>query len=260
MAIPGFRRLLGKSEKRRKVQSRDSRRRSLQQQVGRQLAHEPLEGRMLLTTSALPPLIDDLPVNPVLNPGEMLLVSLGPDPNIERPRTTFNVNAADTTNTDQLQPGGALGLNLTGAGLTVGVWDGGAVRATHQEFTGRVVSGDGAPNLDDHATHVAGTIGASGVNPAAKGMATGVSIRSYDWNNDLAEMTAVASQLVASNHSYGLLAGWSRSNLWVRSHPVDWSIGGLVIVFCKTRRMRISASTGHRLGIWIRFCTITRIC
>jgi subtilisin family serine protease len=227
MAIPGFRRLFGKSDKRRKFQSRESRRRSLQQQVGRQLAHEPLEARMLLTVSSMPTLIDDLPDNPVLDEGEMLLVSLGPDPNIERPRTTFNVNAADTTNTDQIQPGGILGLNLTGAGLTVGVWDGGAVRGSHQEFAGRVVSGDGAPNLSDHATHVAGTVGASGVNPAAQGMATGIRIRSYDWNDDLAEMTAIASQLVASNHSYGLVTGWSVQfvGALTPSGIVDWWFG-----------------------------------
>jgi subtilisin family serine protease len=72
--------------------------------------------------------------------------------------------------------------------LTVGVWDEGAVRATHQEFGGRVVSGDGTATLNDHATHVAGTIGAAGVNPMAKGMATAVNIRSYDWNNDLVEL------------------------------------------------------------------------
>jgi hypothetical protein len=209
MAIPGFRRLLGMSEKQRKDQRRVSRRHTFRQQLGRQLAHEPLEARMLLSTTPFPPLIDGLPVNPVLDEGQMLLVAIGAPPTGERPRVTYNVNAADTTNADQLQPGGALGLNLTGAGLSVGVWDEAAVRATHQEFVGRVVSGDGVPALSDHATHVAGTIGASGVNPAAKGMATGVRLVSYDWNNDYAEMTAAAAQLVASNHSYGFVNGWA---------------------------------------------------
>jgi hypothetical protein len=50
-----------------------------------------------------------------------------------------NANAADTTNTDQLRAGEALGLNLSGAGVTVGTWEaGGGVLATHQEFGGRV--------------------------------------------------------------------------------------------------------------------------
>ncbi|MBM3889238.1 MAG: hypothetical protein FJ388_08945, partial [Verrucomicrobia bacterium] len=103
-----------------------------------------------------------------------------------------NVNAADTTNADQLRSGGGLGLNLTGAGVTVGVWDGGAVRSTHQEFGGRVTVVDAVGN-SDHATHVAGTVGASGVAAAARGMATSVSIRSRDWNNDTTEMNADAS-------------------------------------------------------------------
>ncbi len=45
-----------------------------------------------------------------------------------------NVDAADTTNTDQLWPGGHLGLGLTGNGYRVGVWDGGPIRDTHAEF------------------------------------------------------------------------------------------------------------------------------
>jgi hypothetical protein len=118
-----------------------------------------------------------------------------------------NKNAADTTNTEDLWPGGVLGLNLTGAGLTVGVWDEARVRATHQELTGRVTFGDGATALSDHSTHVAGTIGASGVDANAHGMATGVQIVSYDWNNDTTEMRA-SSSLVASNHSYGTSCGW----------------------------------------------------
>jgi hypothetical protein len=205
MAIPGFRRLLGKSEKQRHNQRRVSRRHTFRRQLGRQLAHEPLETRMLLSTTPFPPLIDGLPVSPVLNPGQMLLISTGMAPTAERPRVTYNVNAADTTNTDQLQPGGALGLNLTGAGLSVGVWDGGAVRTSHQEFVGRVVSGDGSTALDDHATHVAGTIGASGVNPAAKGMATGVRLLSYDWNERLCR-----------DGGGGATVGGIESFLWLR--------------------------------------------
>ena len=94
-----------------------------------------------------------------------------------------NVNAADTTNADQLHSGGGLGLNLTGAGVTIGIWDGGAVHATHQEFQveggGSRVTVVGGGNNSSHATHVAGTIGATGVSPSAKGMAPGISIISY---------------------------------------------------------------------------------
>ncbi len=122
---------------------------------------------------------------------------------------TCNVNAADTVNADQLWSGGGLGLNLNGADLTVGIWDGGYVRATHQELTGRVTVMDAGYATADHATHVAGTIGATGVVAAAHGMANQVQIRSYDWDNDMAEMAAAAPSIVASNHSYSYTRGWS---------------------------------------------------
>ena len=119
-----------------------------------------------------------------------------------------NADAADTTNADQLRGGGGLGLNLDGAGLTVGVWDSGDVRATHQEFGGRVTVVDAVAN-SNHSTHVAGTIGAAGVDPQARGMADQVAIRSRDWNNDMAELAADAALIVASNHSYGSTQGWN---------------------------------------------------
>lgn len=59
--------------------------------------------------------------------------------------TTHNVNAAISSGANLLQ---SAPFSLTGAGVTVGVWDGGAVRSTHQEFGGRVTVKDGAANLD----------------------------------------------------------------------------------------------------------------
>ena len=62
----------------------------------------------------------------------------------------------------------------------------------------------------DHATHVAGTLIASGVNPLAKGMSNGLQeLVVYDANNDAAEMMAEGPNLLLSNHSYGTIAGWS---------------------------------------------------
>ncbi len=127
--------------------------------------------------------------------------------------TTHNVNAAISTGARALQ---ASPYGLVGAGVTVGVWDGGAARATHQEFAGaRVTVKDGAASID-HATHVSGTIGAAGVVASAKGMAPSVAIDSYDWNSDKTEMTARAAtapgqagMLYMSNHSYGIIVGWN---------------------------------------------------
>ncbi len=72
-----------------------------------------------------------------------------------------------------------------------------------------------------HASHVAGTIAAAGVNPAACGMANAVRIDAYSRANDLSEMTSRAAtgpdqqstHIYLSNHSYGSISGWS-GNIW----------------------------------------------
>ena len=125
---------------------------------------------------------------------------------------TSNTNAAATVSTDKVWPGGSTGYNLTGSGVTIGEWDGGRVRLSHQEFSGRASQIDGAATNHFHATHVAGTIMAAGVSANAKGMSYQASLRAFDWNSDVSEMTTeAAGGLKASNHSYGYLTGW-RSN------------------------------------------------
>ncbi len=127
--------------------------------------------------------------------------------------TLFNTRAAATIGTNHLWPGGLLGLNLNGASnfMTgkLGVWDGGKVRDTHQELAGRILFGDQATTLSDHATHVSGTMIASGVSPLAKGMAHGnQQLIAWDFSNDAPEMAGAASTLLVSNHSYGTISGW----------------------------------------------------
>ncbi|MBE0661406.1 MAG: S8 family serine peptidase [Bacteroidales bacterium] len=125
--------------------------------------------------------------------------------------TTYNLNSAITTGTNQLWPGGTTGLNLNGNAYLIGIWDGGGVRTTHQEFGGRVTIIDGA-SLSNHSTHVGGTMVASGVQNAARGMASQATLRSYDWTDDYAEMaTEAAIGLTLSNHSYGWNRGWNSS-------------------------------------------------
>ena len=122
-------------------------------------------------------------------------------------RTTLNANAAISTGANLLAPAP---YNLNGSGIKVGVWDGGSVRNTHQELTGRVTKRNSSSVVDDHATHVAGTIAAAGVQANAKGMAPQATIDSYDWDSDYTEMTAAGAatagdttNLPFSNHSYG---------------------------------------------------------
>jgi trimeric autotransporter adhesin len=122
---------------------------------------------------------------------------------------THNLGAARTVSTEPLWPGGRSGLNLDGAGVTIGLWDGAGVLATHQEFYGRARQIDNPSSLGYHATHIAGTLIAQGLNANAKGMAPAATLDVYDWNSDVAEMAeAAADGLLISSHSYGYLAGW----------------------------------------------------
>lgn len=128
--------------------------------------------------------------------------------------TTHNATAAISTGANLMRtttPG------LTGTGLTVGVWDGGSGLATHQEFASRLTVMDSSAPID-HATHVSGTIAASGVTSSARGMATAASIHSYDWTLDNSEMTNRAAaapnqsgKIYLSNHSYGYISGWYKT-------------------------------------------------
>lgn len=124
--------------------------------------------------------------------------------------TTFNAGAAVTTGVNELRTGGPLGLNLEGEGMVVGVWDAGLVK-DHVEFASRILTRQGT-ELSDHSTHVTGTIGATGIDPAAKGMAPKAQLSLWDFINDEAEMANLAkpdqTSLLFSNHSYGVVLGF----------------------------------------------------
>lgn len=142
--------------------------------------------------------------------------------------TTDNSAAARAIRVNHLYPGASLGLSLEGEGFTVGVWDGGSVLKTHNEFVvngvSKVVTPDNlGTNADYHATHVAGTVGARGVTPTAKGMAPKVSIKSYNWDADEIEVvTEIANNaLLISNHSYGIPIYNDQGNLNVP----NWYMG-----------------------------------
>ncbi len=141
----------------------------------------------------------------------LLLMRVGPG-GIPAYRELDNRDAAASIATDVVQPGGAAGLALDGAATPVGqlgVWDGGAVRVTHRELAGRAVQRDAPSASSGHATHVAGTMVAGGVDPSARGMAPAAPLDCWDWEADLAEMAAAAAAgLRVSNHSYSPVAGW----------------------------------------------------
>ncbi|WP_051360063.1 S8 family serine peptidase [Adhaeribacter aquaticus] len=127
--------------------------------------------------------------------------------------THQNLLSAVTTNTSNVWAGGASGFSLSGASSflsgKLGIWDGGAVRPSHQEMVGRIVNRDNYLNNSDHATHVAGTMINQGIYPLAKGMSFAApNLQSWYFDNDLSEIAAAAKELLVSNHSYGYIAGW----------------------------------------------------
>lgn len=142
--------------------------------------------------------------------------------------TTYNKNASGYTNTSFLiDP--IFNYNLTGAGVSLGMWDVGIVDSNHVEFSGNRII-----NMDDslisiHATHVAGTMIAAGVNTDARGMAINGTLKVWDYiisegdDSHLSEMVTAQQNdipLLISNHSYGTVCGWIEPaiNAW----PATW--------------------------------------
>lgn len=154
----------------------------------------------------------NIPLRQVLSDGTVIEVS-GIDPTgLIEYQMTHNLDAAKTTNTNQVWPSNSQGLNLTGKGYDIGIWDDGEVYSNHQDLTGRVTQKDNPNAIRDHSTHVAGTLIGSDNNNQAKGMAYEADLNAYDWVSDNSEMTTeAAAGLLVSNHSYGNVAGWEYS-------------------------------------------------
>jgi hypothetical protein len=128
--------------------------------------------------------------------------------------TTYNSGSSVTISTNKMYPSGSLGLSVTGAGMTAGIWDGGKVRNTHQEFGGnKITLGDDASALSPHATHVTGTVVGTGLNALSKGIAYQGLARTFDWTSDFTELAVFAGEgYLVSNHSYGYVS--SNLALW----------------------------------------------
>lgn len=130
---------------------------------------------------------------------------------------TFNARASITSNVNAIQDG--LGINLSGRGVILGLFDTSVVYGKHVEFLNYsnvfLKSDFPSPNssfsvlsnytiLQEHSTHTGGTIKAFGVNKGAKGLANGVELWSYDWKSDVLDiLNASKLGMLVSNHSYG---------------------------------------------------------
>jgi subtilisin family serine protease len=140
---------------------------------------------------------------------------------------THNLDAARTVSTLPVREGAVGGFHLHGKNILVAIWEGGKIRTTHDEFGSRAYSLDSGYEIIGHSTHVAGTIGAAGLDPDATGMADQCFIEGYDWDNDWEEMRQAAGDgLLLSNHSYGYVHGFSynedeRRWEWYGDYTVD---------------------------------------
>ncbi len=154
-----------------------------------------------------------IPVRQDLPSGHVAELDYFDDQGFPQVNHTENAVSADTISTDEVWPSGGYGFSLTGSPVTLGIWDGGAVRATHTEFRSRITQQDDAMSvygISSHATAVAGTMAAAGsYYSPARGMSYAASVHAYDWDNYLSELASAATNSVLkSNHSYGWIRGW----------------------------------------------------
>lgn len=141
-------------------------------------------------------------INPILSYAETLTPSTVSTDRTETV-TPLNLNAQKSSRIDEIRPGGISGYELDGTGITVGMWDSGLVRHTHEQLVGRALVEDRVVQLDNHSTHVAGVIAANGNgNPAAKGIAPNVRLRCWNSAGAVIELARDFAGLSVSNHSY----------------------------------------------------------
>ncbi|HEV7240278.1 MAG TPA: S8 family serine peptidase [Thermoanaerobaculia bacterium] len=152
-----------------------------------------------------------------------------------------NAASAALSKADVVQ---AAPYGLTGDGVTVSLFELGAAQASHVEFGGRMLvpasTAGGTGGDRRHATHVAGTIGAAGVNPGAKGMAPKVKIQQfcvqYDSNSctgewlDLKQDNLAPLGVSIDNNSWGYVWGWWDGDLPVWSQTdIYWGAYDLIL-------------------------------
>ena len=133
---------------------------------------------------------------------------------------TDNADSARVSHVTELH---SAPYGLTGAGVNVSLFELAAAQQDHVEFTGRLTVNavGGSFANKSHATHTAGTIGAAGINPGAKGMAPAVRLfqqcvptpsnqcpgRLIQWLTDKEELLPPLG-ISVDNNSWGYILGW----------------------------------------------------
>lgn len=98
---------------------------------------------------------------------------------VEAPPTPENLPGRTSHRSNTLMTDYKNGLKLDGAGVTVALNDDGII-GPHIDYTGRIGAQYISSNNGDHGDHCAGTIfGAGNLNPVARGMAPGATLRVY---------------------------------------------------------------------------------
>lgn len=124
---------------------------------------------------------------------------------------TMNQNVVNTLGANIFHSGFD-GFNLTGKGMTIGLWEPKSPRLPHQILgSTRITYASGQlSGVDRHATHVAGTLIGKQTNANSsnqenvKGVAFESKIKAYDWNSAASEMANEAlNGLLVANTSFG---------------------------------------------------------
>ncbi|WP_141733943.1 S8 family serine peptidase [Oligoflexus tunisiensis] len=173
-------------------------------------------------------------------------------------------NNVDSAAASQVTAGNRAAWGVNGTGITVAIWDGGRVDTCHTDFGARVslienpmacdLTTYNPNNYDDHATHVAGTIGGSGAgNANAMGLSPGVIIRSFNFNGDVfTEIANDKANHTLSNHSWGRIDGWDfRDHDNSAATPNCWHYyGNNFGQYLNDSRQLDKLSLGYQLLVW----------
>ena len=145
---------------------------------------------------------------------------------------SHNIKAAEGSRTNFIQPNGQLGLNLEGENMFIGVWEvDGIAKPDHVEFQNipnKIILSDNETRPERHATHVTGTLVATGIRESAKGMAPKAKAYLYGLNETEgdadfleAQELAASQTLLVSNHSYGVPISNIGSETWLPGKYTD---------------------------------------
>jgi hypothetical protein len=119
------------------------------------------------------------------------------------------IGACDTISADEVWTTNAIGsintnFNLSGAGITLAMWEEGRANKNHQEFGGRITN-IATNEIFNHANGVAAVMIGAGIKTNAQGIApqAALHVYSYDDNFKTDLMAVAGNNLIRfSNHSY----------------------------------------------------------